>query len=137
MVCWKWSGGTDFFLFIYFLIFFFFFKISTNTQFTKARCLFVCFFPTHTVLILPAVAKQYAYWIVVNYREAYNIYAANGILFNHESPRRGGTFVTRKITQAVARIMHGQQQVLELGNLDAKRDWGHARDYIEVRASLQ
>jgi len=78
-----------------------------------------------------AVAKQYAYWMVVNYREAYNIFASNGILFNHESPRRGGTFVTRKITMAVARIMHDQQKILELGNLDAKRDWGHARDYVE------
>lgn len=79
-----------------------------------------------------AVAKQYAYWIVVNYREAYGIHGSNGILFNHESPRRGGTFVTRKITQAVAKIMHGKQDVLELGNLDAKRDWGHARDYVEA-----
>jgi GDPmannose 4,6-dehydratase len=77
-----------------------------------------------------AVAKQYAYWIVVNYREAYGIHGSNGILFNHESPRRGGTFVTRKITQAVSKIMHGKQDVLELGNLDAKRDWGHARDYV-------
>eukprot|EP00455_Lapot_gusevi_P057853 TRINITY_DN997_c0_g1_i3.p1 TRINITY_DN997_c0_g1~~TRINITY_DN997_c0_g1_i3.p1 ORF type:complete len:392 (-),score=126.41 TRINITY_DN997_c0_g1_i3:56-1231(-) len=79
-----------------------------------------------------AVAKQYAYWIVVNYREAYNIFASNGILFNHESPRRGPTFVTRKITQAVARISSGLQKDLELGNLDAKRDWGHAKDYVEA-----
>ena len=77
-----------------------------------------------------AVAKLYAYWIVVNYREAYNIYACNGILFNHESPLRGETFVTRKITRAVARIKLGLQECLYLGNLDAKRDWGHARDFV-------
>merc|ERR1719197_1330634 len=77
-----------------------------------------------------AVAKQYAYWIVVNYREAYNIHASNGILFNHESPRRGPTFVTRKVTRAVARIALGMQDVLYLGNIDATRDWGHARDYV-------
>ena len=77
-----------------------------------------------------AVAKQYAYWIVVNYREAYNMFACNGILFNHESPRRGATFVTRKITRAVAKIAAGKQKVVYLGNLDAKRDWGHARDYV-------
>lgn len=77
------------------------------------------------------VAKQYAYWIVVNYREAYNMHASNGILFNHESPRRGPTFVTRKITRAVAKIKRGHQKCLYLGNLDAKRDWGHARDYVE------
>jgi len=77
------------------------------------------------------VAKLYAYWITVNYREAYNIYACNGILFNHESPRRGRTFVTRKITRAVADISLGKQSCLYLGNLDAKRDWGHARDYVE------
>ncbi|KAF8949567.1 hypothetical protein BGZ46_005098, partial [Entomortierella lignicola] len=77
------------------------------------------------------VAKMYAYWITINYREAYNMYACNGILFNHESPRRGRTFVTRKITCAVAAIHLGQQQCLYLGNLDAKRDWGHARDYVE------
>jgi GDPmannose 4,6-dehydratase len=79
-----------------------------------------------------AVAKLYAYWIVVNYREAYNIYACNGILFNHESPLRGETFVTRKITRAVSRISLGIQKRLLLGNLDAKRDWGHARDYVEA-----
>lgn len=80
-----------------------------------------------------AVAKQYAYWIIVNYREAYGIFACNGILFNHESPRRGATFVTRKITQAVAKLMTGQTtDPIELGNLDAKRDWGHARDYVEA-----
>ena len=78
-----------------------------------------------------AVAKMYAYWITVNYREAYNMYACNGILFNHESPRRGETFVTRKITRAVARISLGLQSTLYLGNMNAKRDWGHARDYVE------
>ena len=78
-----------------------------------------------------AVAKLYAYWIIVNYREAYGIYACNGILFNHESPLRGETFVTRKITRAVAAITLGQQDCLYLGNLDAKRDWGHAKDYVE------
>lgn len=76
-------------------------------------------------------AKLYAYWITVNYREAYGIHASNGILFNHESPVRGETFVTRKITRAVANIHHGFQAALSLGNLDAKRDWGHARDYVE------
>jgi len=80
-----------------------------------------------------AVAKLYAYWITVNYREAYGIYACNGILFNHESPVRGETFVTRKITRALARIKLGFQDTLYLGNLDAKRDWGHARDYVEVQ----
>ena len=79
-----------------------------------------------------AVAKLYAYWITVNYREAYNMFACNGILFNHESPLRGETFVTRKITRAVAQIALGQEECLYLGNLDAKRDWGHARDYIEA-----
>lgn len=78
-----------------------------------------------------AVAKLYAYWITVNYREAYGMHASNGILFNHESPIRGETFVTRKITRAVAAIHHGKQDCLYLGNLDAKRDWGHARDYVE------
>jgi GDPmannose 4,6-dehydratase len=78
------------------------------------------------------VAKLYGYWIVLNYREAYNMYACNGILFNHESPRRGETFVTRKITRAVAKIALGQQQTVELGNLDSKRDWGHAKDYVEA-----
>jgi GDPmannose 4,6-dehydratase len=80
-----------------------------------------------------AVAKLYAYWITVNYREAYGMYACNGILFNHESPVRGETFVTRKITRAMARIELGMQDCLYLGNLDAKRDWGHARDYVEVQ----
>ena len=78
-----------------------------------------------------AVAKMYAYWITVNYREAYGMFACNGILFNHESPLRGETFVTRKITRAVAKIALGFQETLYLGNLDAKRDWGHAKDYIE------
>ncbi len=80
-----------------------------------------------------AVAKLYSYWIVVNYREAYGMYACNGILFNHESPRRGETFVTRKITRALARIALGLQDSIYLGNLDAKRDWGHARDYVEMQ----
>jgi GDPmannose 4,6-dehydratase len=79
-----------------------------------------------------AVAKLYAYWIVVNYREAYNMFACNGILFNHESPLRGETFVTRKITMAVAAIVHGLQDILYLGNLNAQRDWGHAKDYVEA-----
>ncbi|RMF16518.1 MAG: GDP-mannose 4,6-dehydratase [Candidatus Dadabacteria bacterium] len=78
-----------------------------------------------------AAAKLYAYWITVNYREAYGMHASNGILFNHESPIRGETFVTRKITRAVARIARGRQRELFLGNLDARRDWGHARDYVE------
>ena len=79
-----------------------------------------------------AAAKLYAYWITVNYREAYNIYACNGILFNHESPVRGETFVTRKITRALTRIKLGLQKTLYLGNLDSMRDWGHAKDYVEL-----
>lgn len=79
-----------------------------------------------------ACAKVYAYWITVNYREAYNLHASNGILFNHESPRRGETFVTRKITRAIAKILAGKQKHLFLGNLDAKRDWGYAKDYVEA-----
>ncbi|KHN88095.1 GDP-mannose 4,6 dehydratase 1, partial [Toxocara canis] len=79
-----------------------------------------------------ACAKLYSYWIVINYREAYNMFACNGILFNHESPRRGETFVTRKITRAVAKIALGQQELIELGNLSSKRDWGHAREYVEA-----
>lgn len=79
-----------------------------------------------------AVAKMYGFWIVVNYREAYNMFACNGILFNHESPRRGETFVTRKITMAAAAIAHGLQDKLYLGNLNAQRDWGHAKDYVEA-----
>ena len=78
------------------------------------------------------VAKLYAYWITVNYREAYGMFACNGILFNHESPRRGETFVTRKITRGLAAIRHGSSEPVFLGNLDAKRDWGHARDYVEA-----
>ena len=80
-----------------------------------------------------AVAKMYGYWIVVNYREAYGMYACNGILFNHESPLRGETFVTRKITRGLARIKVGLQERLFMGNIDAKRDWGHARDYVEMQ----
>ncbi len=80
-----------------------------------------------------AVAKMYAYWIVVNYRESYDMYACNGILFNHESPRRGETFVTRKITRAIANISQGLQDCLYLGNMDALRDWGHAKDYVRMQ----
>jgi len=79
-----------------------------------------------------AVAKMYGYWIVVNYREAYNMFAVNGILFNHESPRRGGTFVTKKVTATVAAIKAGKAEKLVLGNIDSKRDWGHARDYVKA-----
>jgi len=79
-----------------------------------------------------AVAKLYAYWIVVNYREAYDMFASNGILFNHESPRRGGTFVTKKVTSNVAQIMAGTRDRILLGNLDSKRDWGHAKDYVRM-----
>eukprot|EP00099_Drosophila_melanogaster_P017917 NP_608888.2 GDP-mannose 4,6-dehydratase [Drosophila melanogaster] len=79
-----------------------------------------------------ACAKMYGFWIVINYREAYNMYACNGILFNHESPRRGENFVTRKITRSVAKIYHKQMEYFELGNLDSKRDWGHASDYVEA-----
>lgn len=83
-----------------------------------------------------ACAKLYSFWIVVNYREAYDMFACNGILFNHESPRRGENFVTRKVTRSIAKIHLGLQDVLELGNLDAKRDWGHAKDYVRVGATL-
>lgn len=83
--------------------------------------------------IFSACAKLYAYWIVTNYREAYNMYACNGILFNHESPRRGENFVTRKITRSVAKIAIGSLDCIQLGNLDSKRDWGHAKDYVEVK----
>lgn len=92
--------------------------------------------------VIAAVAKLYGYWIVINYREAYDMFACNGILFNHESPRRGETFVTRKITRGVAKIALGQQELLELGNLSSRRglrvlrrafsDWGHAREYVEA-----
>jgi GDPmannose 4,6-dehydratase len=80
-----------------------------------------------------AVAKMYAYWITVNYREAYGMYACNGILFNHESPRRGETFVTRKITRAIANIAQGLENCLYLGNIDSLRDWGHAKDYVRMQ----
>jgi GDPmannose 4,6-dehydratase len=80
-----------------------------------------------------AVAKMYAYWITVNYRESYAMYACNGILFNHESPRRGETFVTRKITRSIANISQGLESVLQLGNMDAQRDWGHAKDYVRMQ----
>jgi GDPmannose 4,6-dehydratase len=80
-----------------------------------------------------AVAKLYAYWIVVNYREAYGMYACNGILFNHESPRRGETFVTRKISRGLANISQGLEECLYMGNLDAMRDWGHAKDYVRMQ----
>ena len=107
-----------------------FYQASTSELFGKARE-----FPqTELTPFYPrspyAVAKLYAYWIVVNYREAYNLYACNGILFNHESPRRGENFVTRKITRAAAAIKAGLQDCLYIGNLDAKRDWGYAPDYV-------
>ena len=79
------------------------------------------------------VAKLYAYWITVNYRESYRMYACNGVLFSHESPRRGETFVTRKITRGLARIHEGLEDCLYMGNLDSLRDWGHARDYVEMQ----
>ena len=79
------------------------------------------------------VAKMYAYWITINYRESYGIFASNGILFNHESPRRGETFVTRKITRGLCQINSGLSKYLYLGNIDAKRDWGHAKDYVEIQ----
>jgi len=110
-----------------------YYQASTSELFGK-----VCESPqTETTPFYPrspyAVAKLFAYWITVNYREAYGLYACNGILFNHESPIRGETFVTRKITRALARIALGLQDCLYLGNLDAKRDWGHARDYVEMQ----
>lgn len=82
--------------------------------------------------LISACAKLYAFWIVINYREAYGMFACNGILFNHESPRRGETFVTRKITRGVAKIHLGQAELIELGSLDSQRDWGHAKDYVEA-----
>jgi len=88
--------------------------------------------PTLILLSLLGVAKLYGFWIVKNYREAYDMFASNGILFNHESPRRGITFVTRKISRAVANIHLGKQDCLYLGNMNAERDWGHAKDYVEV-----
>ena len=108
-----------------------FYQASTSELFGKAREMpqseTTPFYPRSPY----GVAKLYAYWITVNYREAYGIHASNGILFNHESPIRGETFVTRKITRAVAAIHLGVQRTLYIGNLDAKRDWGHARDYVE------
>jgi GDPmannose 4,6-dehydratase len=108
-----------------------FYQASTSELFGKVREIpqkeTTPFYPRSPY----AVAKLYAYWITVNYREAYGIHASNGILFNHESPVRGETFVTRKITRAAARIKYGLEHKLYLGNLDAKRDWGHARDYVE------
>jgi GDPmannose 4,6-dehydratase len=110
-----------------------FYQASTSELFGKVQA-----FPqTEATPFYPrspySVAKLYAYWIVVNYREAFGMYACNGILFNHESPLRGETFVTRKITRALARIVLGIQDCLYLGNLDAKRDWGHAKDYVEAQ----
>ena len=110
-----------------------FYQASTSELFGKAKEMpqkeTTQFYPRSPY----AVAKLYAYWITINYREAYGIYACNGILFNHESPIRGETFVTRKITRAFARIKLGLQKRLYLGNLEAKRDWGHARDYVEMQ----
>jgi hypothetical protein len=91
-----------------------------------------CTYVLLKLLFVAACAKLYGYWIVVNYREAYGMFACNGLLFNHESPRRGENFVTRKITRGVAKITLGLMPFLELGNLDSKRDWGHAKDYVEV-----
>ena len=108
-----------------------FYQASTSELFGKAREMpqneNTPFYPRSPY----AIAKLYAYWIIINYREAYNIFASNGILFNHESPRRGKTFVTRKITQAACKIKLGLQDTLQIGNLDAKRDWGYAPEYCE------
>lgn len=109
-----------------------FYQASSSEMFGKARAM-----PqTETTPFYPrspyGVAKVYAYWITVNYRESYNLFACNGILFNHESPRRGETFVTRKITHGLSRIKTGKQDIVYLGNLDAKRDWGYAKDYVEA-----
>jgi GDPmannose 4,6-dehydratase len=110
-----------------------FYQASTSELFGKVREVpqreTTAFYPRSPY----AVAKLYAYWITVNYREAYGMYACNGILFNHESPVRGETFVTRKITRALARIALGLQDCMYLGNLDARRDWGHAKDYVEMQ----
>lgn len=108
-----------------------FYQASTSEMFGK-----VCESPqSETTPFYPrspyAISKQFAYWITINYREAYGMFTCNGILFNHESPRRGQTFVSRKITRAVANIKIGQQQEVWLGNLEASRDWGHAKDYVE------
>lgn len=109
-----------------------FYQASSSEMFGKAREVpqkeTTPFYPRSPY----GVAKVYAYWITVNFRESYNLFASNGILFNHESPRRGETFVTRKITQGLARIKTGKQNLLFLGNLDAKRDWGYAKDYVEA-----
>src|SRR5919112_1323889 len=109
-----------------------FYQASSSEMFGKVQSIPQCettpFYPRSPY----GVAKVYAYWITVNYREAYNMFACNGILFNHESPRRGETFVTRKITKAAARIKLGVQHELYLGNLDAKRDWGYAGDYVQA-----
>lgn len=108
-----------------------FYQASTSELYGKVRAIpqneETPFYPRSPY----GVAKQYAYWMVINYREAYDMFACNGILFNHESPRRGPTFVTRKITRAVARISKGLQKTLYLGNIDSQRDWGHANDYIK------
>jgi len=113
-----------------------FYQASTSELFGKVRTIpqteSTPFYPRSPY----AVAKLYAYWITVNYREAYGMYACNGILFNHESPLRGENFVTRKITQAVAKIHAGLQETLSLGNLDAKRDWGYAKDYVIAMWSM-
>jgi GDPmannose 4,6-dehydratase len=110
-----------------------FYQASTSELFGKVREVpqneLTPFYPRSPY----GAAKLYAHWVTINYREAYGIYACNGILFNHESPRRGETFVTRKITRGLARISLGLQDVLYVGNLDAKRDWGHARDYVEMQ----
>ncbi|MDH3689351.1 MAG: GDP-mannose 4,6-dehydratase [Gammaproteobacteria bacterium] len=110
-----------------------FYQASTSELFGKARetpqTELTPFYPRSPY----GVAKLYAYWITVNYRDAYGMYACNGILFNHESPKRGETFVTRKITRGLAQVVLGQQDCIYLGNLDAKRDWGHARDYVEMQ----
>lgn len=109
-----------------------FYQASTSELFGKVRAIpqneSTPFYPRSPY----GVAKLYGYWIVVNYREAYGLFASNGILFNHESPRRGESFVTRKVSLAAARIKHGMQEVLSLGNLDAKRDWGYAPEYCEA-----
>ncbi len=108
-----------------------FYQASSSEMFGAApapQCVHTAFQPQSPY----AVAKVYAYWMVVNYRQGYNLFACNGLLFNHESPRRGETFVTRKVTRAVARILAGQQQKLYLGNLEAKRDWGYAPEYVEA-----
>jgi len=109
---------------------------SIRLQLVNFMVVYIENLKTRRLLFYPrspyAVAKQFAYWIVVNYREAYDIHASNGILFNHESPRRGPTFVTRKITQHVARINSGKLEPLYLGNLNSSRDWGHAKDYVRA-----